>query len=262
MVFIHNAWNRSFESIRISRSALAWKVLNKPTTAFAENHQFDDRRRLIRERGITIGDECWLGSGCVILDGVLIGKGSVIAAGCVVTKSVPPYIIVAGIPGRVIRERGESKKIMIAGVQTKSLKVIPDERGRLMEMLRCDDPEFSKFGQVYMTSAYPGVIKGWHYHHIQNDGFVVVKGMIKLVLYDRRSDSPTFGEIDQFFLGEHNPMLVNIPCEVAHGFKGIGIEEAIIINIVTEPYDYQNPDEYHIDPHGGEIPYDWDLKDY
>lgn len=151
---------------------------------------------------------------------------------------------------------------MIDGVKFKRLKVIPDERGRLMEMIRCDDPEFfTGFGQVYMTTAYPDVVKGWHYHLKQDDYFVVVKGMIKLVLYDRRIESPTYGEIQQFFLGEYNPLLVRIPCEVAHGFKGIGAEEAIIINLVTEPYNYQEPDEYRIAPHSGEIPYDWVRKD-
>jgi dTDP-4-dehydrorhamnose 3,5-epimerase len=151
---------------------------------------------------------------------------------------------------------------MIEGVTVRKLCVIADERGRLMEMIRCDDPEFySQFGQVYMTTVYPGVVKGWHYHHKQDDNFAVVKGMIKLVLHDRRPDSATSGEINQFFMGEHNPLLVHIPREVAHGFKGIGTEEAIIINLVTEPYDYQNPDEFRIEPHSGEIPYDWARKD-
>ena len=58
---------------------------------------------------------------------------------------------------------------MIDGVQIKSLKFIPDERGRLMEILRCDDPMFSRFGQVYMTTTLPGVIKAWHYHRKQDD---------------------------------------------------------------------------------------------
>ena len=150
---------------------------------------------------------------------------------------------------------------MIAGVKTKQLRIIPDERGRLMEMIRCDDDFYGKFGQVYMTTAYPGVVKGWHYHHQQDDNFVVVKGMIKLVLYDRREDSPTHGEINEFFIGEHRPLLVHIPREVAHGFKGIGVEEAMIINMVSEPYDYKNPDEHRIDPHEGGIPYDWSRKD-
>jgi dTDP-4-dehydrorhamnose 3,5-epimerase len=151
---------------------------------------------------------------------------------------------------------------MIDGVIIKRTKVIADERGRLMEMIRRDESDFfTGFGQVYMTTAYPGVVKGWHYHHKQDDNFAVVKGMVKLVLYDRRPDSPTYGEIGQFVLGEHNPLVVHIPREVAHGFKAVGLEEAMIVNLVTEPYDYQNPDEFHIDPHSGEIPYDWARKD-
>ena len=86
-----------------------------------------------------------------------------------------------------------------------------DERGRLMEMLRSDDDIFIKFGQVYMTTAYPGVVKGWHYHKIQTDSFIVVKGMMKVVLYDGRKESNTFGEVNEYFLGEYNPILLQIP---------------------------------------------------
>lgn len=150
---------------------------------------------------------------------------------------------------------------MIAGVKTKLLKVIPDERGRLMEILRRDEELLSQFGQVYMTTAYPGVVKGWHFHNRQDDNFAVVKGMIKLVLYDRRPDSTTHGEVNEFFIGEQRPMLVHIPRGIAHAFKGVGTEEAIIVNTVTEPYDYQQPDEFRIAPHSGEIPYDWSRKD-
>ncbi|MDI3281087.1 MAG: dTDP-4-dehydrorhamnose 3,5-epimerase family protein, partial [Bacillota bacterium] len=85
-------------------------------------------------------------------------------------------------------------KTLIAGVRTKPLRFICDERGRLMEMFRCDDELFQKFGQVYLTTAYPGVVKAWHYHKLQTDNFVVVKGMMKVVLYDDRPDSPTRGE--------------------------------------------------------------------
>ncbi|MHA1280208.1 MAG: dTDP-4-dehydrorhamnose 3,5-epimerase family protein [Candidatus Helarchaeota archaeon] len=151
---------------------------------------------------------------------------------------------------------------MIKDVKTKKLKVIPDERGTLMEILRSDDNDLlDKFGQVYMTTAYPGVVKGWHYHKLQDDNIVVIKGMIKLVLYDRREGSPTYGEINEFFIGDKKPMLVHIPVGVVHGFKGIGLHETIIINTVTEPYNDETPDEYRIAPHGSEINYDWSLKD-
>lgn len=89
----------------------------------------------------------------------------------------------------------------IEGVKLKNLKVIPDERGWLMEILRCDEEIFDKFGQVYITTAYPGVVKGWHYHKIQTDNFTCIRGMMKVVLYDSREDSPTYGNIMELFVG-------------------------------------------------------------
>jgi len=150
---------------------------------------------------------------------------------------------------------------MIHGVVVKKLKVIPDERGRLMEILRSDDELFNKFGQVYMTTAYPGVVKGWHYHKKQTDHFSVVCGMIKLVLYDSRENSSTRGEINEIFIGEHNPLLVKIPPLVMHGFKCISPQEAICINVPTELYNYSQPDEFRVDPLENDIPYDWGRKD-
>ena len=150
---------------------------------------------------------------------------------------------------------------MITGVMVKKLKVIPDERGRLMEILRADDEIFAKFGQVYMTTAYPGVVKGWHYHKRQFDNMTVIKGMMKIVLYDARQDSPTCGEVNEIFAGDHNPVLLQIPPYVYHGFKRISTEEALVVNIPSEPYNYQEPDEYRIPPQDSSIPYQWDRKD-
>ena len=149
---------------------------------------------------------------------------------------------------------------MICGVRHKNLRVIPDERGRLMEILRSDDEFFLKFGQLYMTTAYPGVVKGWHFHKKQIDNFAVVKGTIKLVLYDSRPKSKTYREVNEFFLGEHNPILVQIPAMVLHGFKGVGVEEAIVVNCPTELYDYKEPDEFRVEAFNKEVPYDWDIK--
>lgn len=150
---------------------------------------------------------------------------------------------------------------MIDGVKIKKLKVVPDERGRLMEILRKDDECFSRFGQVYMTTAYPGVVKGWHYHKKQFDNMAVVRGMMKIVLYDGRKTSKTFGEVNEFFAGEHNPVLIHIPPYVYHGFKCISPEEAVVINTPTEVYNYKTPDEFRVDPHNNDIPYDWNRKD-
>ena len=150
---------------------------------------------------------------------------------------------------------------LIKGVRVKPLRVIPDERGRLFEMLRRDEVIFQKFGQVYCTTVHVGVVKGWHYHKKQVDNFVCVSGMIKLVAYDARPGSPTRGVVNEFFIGTHNPLLVQIPAGVYHGFKGLSDPEAVVINIPTEPYHHARPDEYRLDPHHSEIPYDWGRKD-
>ncbi len=149
----------------------------------------------------------------------------------------------------------------IVDVRLKRLEVIPDERGRLMEMLRADDELFKGFGQIYMTTAYPGAVKAWHYHKKQWDHFVCVRGMVKVVLYDDREGSPTRGEINEFFLGEHQPALLQIPPLVYHGFKCISDYEAMVINCPTEVYNHDDPDEFRVDPHGNDIPYDWSRKD-
>lgn len=150
---------------------------------------------------------------------------------------------------------------MINDVQVKELKVIPDEHGRFMEILRSDDDGFDRFGQTYMMSVHPGVVKGWHYHKKQVDHFVCVHGMIKLALYDMRDESSTHGEVDEFFIGTYNPLLVKVPIRVAHGIKGIGTHEAIVINVPTELYDRKDPDKFSLPLRGGEILYDWDHVD-
>ena len=150
---------------------------------------------------------------------------------------------------------------MIDGVRTKKLSLIPDERGRLMEILRNDEDIFQQFGQVYLTTTYPGVVKAWHFHKIQDDFITCVKGMLKLVLYDGREDSKTKGEIDEFFIGDFNPLLVKVPKMVFHGWKCVSQEEALVVNVPTEPYDRARPDEYRLDPHQNDIPYRWERKD-
>jgi len=159
--------------------------------------------------------------------------------------------------GLIIRGSGD----LIDGVEARVAKILPDERGRLGEIMRADDPWFEKFGQVYFTTTYPGVVKAWHYHKKQTDHFYVIKGMVKIALYDERKDSPTHGTVNQLYLGENCPGLVRIPPGIQHGWMCIGQTEAYIVNIVSEMYNYAEPDEYRTDPHENHIPYDWTRKD-
>ncbi|MFH1676369.1 MAG: dTDP-4-dehydrorhamnose 3,5-epimerase family protein [bacterium] len=151
---------------------------------------------------------------------------------------------------------------LIEGVKIVKLRMIPDERGRLMEILRRDwDGMFDQFGQCYLTSGYPGVVKAWHYHKSQDDHFCVVHGMMKVVLYDSREGSKTKGTINEFFMGDKNPILIKIPKMVYHGFKTISEHEALVINLPTNTYNYAEPDEFRVHPHDNDIPYDWSRSD-
>ena len=147
---------------------------------------------------------------------------------------------------------------VIKGVITKPLKKIPDERGCIYHMLRCDESVFEKFGEIYFPTVYPGVIKGWHLHKEMTLNYAVIQGMIKLVLYDDRENSPTKGNLMELFIGEENYCLVKIPPNIWNGFKGIGNRLAIVANCATLPHD---PDEIkRISPYTKEIPYNWELK--
>ncbi len=147
---------------------------------------------------------------------------------------------------------------MIQGVFIHPLKQIADDRGKVMHMLRRDDPWFERFGEIYFSLAYPGVIKGWHLHKEMTLNYAVIKGRIQLVLYDDREDSPTRNTLQEIFTGEDNYGLITIPPNIWNGFKAIGMEPALVANCATEPHD---PSEIvRLEPFTDNIPYDWGLK--
>jgi len=147
---------------------------------------------------------------------------------------------------------------MIEGIAIRPLKQISDERGKLMHMLKRDDPWFEKFGEIYFSVVYPGAIKGWHLHKVMTLNYAVVSGIIKLVLYDDREGSPSRGRLQEIFTGQDNYALITIPPNVWNGFKGIGTAPAIVANCATIPHD---PAEIvRLDPFTKTIPYDWNLK--
>ncbi len=147
---------------------------------------------------------------------------------------------------------------MIEGVVISPRKIIPDERGRVMHHLKATDPEFERFGEIYFSMVYPGVIKGWHLHREMVINYAVPIGQIKLVLYDDRAGSKTRGELQELYIGEGNYCLVKVPIGVWNGFKGVGTVPALVANCATIPHD---PNEIErLDPFSPKIPYDWALK--
>lgn len=150
---------------------------------------------------------------------------------------------------------------MIDGVRVKDLRVVMDQRGYLAELVRSDDADFVKFGQVYVSVTYPGVVKAWHLHTRQYDLVVCLSGTILLALYDGREDSPTRGQVDEYYLGPQRPIRVRIPPRVTHGWKCVSPVEAMVVNVSSELYRYDEPDEARLAPTTNEIPYDWTRRD-
>ena len=149
---------------------------------------------------------------------------------------------------------------LIEGVIVKNLKPILDERGYLQECFRSDWPIFKKFGQAYITVAFPNVVKAWHLHKIQTDNMICLSGNAKLVLCDNREKSSTHKKINEIFFGEKNPLLVTIPPNIWHGFKAVGNNKMMVLNVPTELYNYSEPDEYRLPYNSEEINYDWEIK--
>src|SRR5262245_1221401 len=149
---------------------------------------------------------------------------------------------------------------MIEGVKVVPLRRIPDERGTVMHMLKRTDPHFREFGEIYFSSIYKGVIKGWHKHAHMALNYACVYGRIKLVLYDDREGSPTKGELQEIFLGPDNYSLVIVPENVWNGFKGMAAE-SIVANCATRPHDPVAAGTVRLSPLDRRlIPYDWDVR--
>jgi len=120
-----------------------------------------------------------------------------------------------------------------------------------MEIIRNDDDFFESFGQVYITTVFPNIVKAWHKHLYQDDNICCIKGNIKLVVSDEK-------EFKEYFIGDKNPLLVHILMGIWHGFMGLGDEVAYIINIPTKEYNYSKPDELR-KPFDG-LNYNWEIK--
>jgi len=147
---------------------------------------------------------------------------------------------------------------VIDGVQVYPLRQIPDERGKVMHMLRRDDPLFEQFGEVYFSWVNPGAIKAWHLHQEMTLNYACPYGLIKLVLFDGRDNSATIGELMELFLGPDAYSLVKVPPGIWNGFKGIAIHPSLVCNCATVPH---RVDEIQrLDPFSREIPYDWSMR--
>ncbi len=145
---------------------------------------------------------------------------------------------------------------LIEGVKVQEVKTVVKNNGYLTEIYRNDwGLDDVGVGQVFQVSLFPGGISAWHAHEVTTDRIFVNSGLIKVVLYDSREGSPTFGQINEFRCGLLRPMLIIIPPKVWHGVQNITNENASLLNIVDKEYQYDNPDHWRLSLDSEEIPY-------
>jgi dTDP-4-dehydrorhamnose 3,5-epimerase len=151
---------------------------------------------------------------------------------------------------------------LIDGVRIEPHAVWPDDRGHFTEVLRVGHGLAAAFpaetSQVSATVTYPGIVKAFHYHLRQYDCWTVVKGMLQIVLVDLRKDSPTFGQRNTLYVGNSRTWQVLIPPGVAHGYKVIGTESAVLVYVTSRFYD--PADECRIPHDDRRLNYAWETQ--
>lgn len=146
---------------------------------------------------------------------------------------------------------------MISGVMIKKLVRHPDERGYFEELIRKTDDFFAEgFGQVSHSHMLAGVVKAWHIHKTQVDWWYVVRGLIKVALYDKREKANTYKELNEFTIGskEGQNKIIKVPAGVAHGLKVM--EGPADLVYVTSGI-YVKDEEGRIPYDDPDIGYDW-----
>lgn len=158
--------------------------------------------------------------------------------------------------------QGELRHAPIEGVQFRPTRAVPHEDGHLTEVARASWGEVSQpIVQVHVTTTLVGRIRAWGLHPTSTDRLFVVSGIVKIVVFDGRNDSPTKGRLNEFTVSNRNPGLLIIPPALYHGWKNIGTDEAMIINMPTRMYDYESPDALDLPWDAPEaesiVPYRW-----
>ncbi len=147
---------------------------------------------------------------------------------------------------------------LLAGVTVREVLHVPGERGVLTEVFRPDwDVQHVGVGQVFQVKLGPGMLSAWHCHMNTTDRLFCGAGLVKIVLFDGRSESATFGRLNEFLVGDPRPTLIVVPPGVWHGVHNIGATDAMVLNLPDRAYEYEDPDHYRLPPDTPEIPYVW-----
>lgn len=143
----------------------------------------------------------------------------------------------------------------IEGVVITELKIIRDERGQVMHMMRNDSDVFKSFGEIYFSTIFENKIKAWHLHKEATLNYACISGEVKLVLYDDREKSKSKGEYEDIILSPKKYFLITIPPNIWNGFKGLAKGESIIANCLNLPHNEK--EMVREDPFNQRFKYNW-----
>lgn len=147
---------------------------------------------------------------------------------------------------------------LIEGVSVHEVLHVPRDHGVITEVFRPEwDPTGEPVVQVYQSRLFPGAVGAWSCHARTVDRLFVNQGHLKVVLFDAREESPTYGRLNEFHVGDARPTFVVIPTGVWHGLQNLGSSDALVLNLPTEAYNYADPDHYRLPYDSPEIPYTW-----
>ena len=160
--------------------------------------------------------------------------------------------------GQLVDESWRVLRDLIDGVSTYEVRHVPRDRGIITEMYRpAWDPTGLPVVHAYQSRLFPGAIGAWSCHARQTDRLFVNQGLLKVVLYDGREDSPTARRINIFHVGDPRPTLLVVPPGVWHGLHNVGDSDALVVNFPSEAYRYEDPDHYRLPYDTDRIPYRW-----
>ncbi|SMF75444.1 dTDP-4-dehydrorhamnose 3,5-epimerase family protein [Pseudobacteriovorax antillogorgiicola] len=145
---------------------------------------------------------------------------------------------------------------MIEGVKIVDKRVIRDERGAVLHMLRRDSEDYhSDFGEIYFSKIRQGIVKGWKKHLINIQRLVVPVGEVKFVLFDTRKESKTFNEVLTICLSEDNYKMLVIPPNITYAFQGISTGESLVANCSNKVFEQGESETIPVE--SNLIPYRW-----
>lgn len=160
--------------------------------------------------------------------------------------------------GQQVTNQWQSLQQKIDGVIVREVLHVPRDHGVITEMFRPEwDPSGSPVAQIYQSRLFPAAIGAWSCHMKSIDRLFVSQGLLKIVLFDGREDSSTFGRLMEMHVGDARPAFLIIPIGVWHGLQNVGAVDALLLNFPTRAYDYEDPDHYRLPYDSEQIPYSW-----